>query len=88
MKDYIEERVLELARYIIETNSTVRGAAKKFRVSKSTVHKDVTERLLEINPGLAHEVKTVLDSNKAERHIRGGLATQMKYKGTHEDAAE
>ncbi|WP_130862034.1 sporulation transcriptional regulator SpoIIID [Bacilliculturomica massiliensis] len=88
MKDYIEERVLELARYIIETNSTVRGAAKKFRVSKSTVHKDVTERLLEINPALAHEVKTVLDSNKAERHIRGGLATQMKYKGTHEEAAE
>ena len=60
MKDYIEERVLELARYILETNSTVRAAAKKFRVSKSTVHKDITERLLEINPGLAHEVKTVL----------------------------
>lgn len=83
MKDYIEERVLELARYIIETNSTVRSAAKKFRVSKSTVHKDITERLLEINPALAHEVKIVLDSNKAERHIRGGLATQMKYKNAH-----
>jgi len=81
MKDYIEERVLELARYILETGSTVRAAAKKFRVSKSTVHKDITERLLEINPGLAHEVKTVLDNNKAERHIRGGLATQQKYKG-------
>jgi putative DeoR family transcriptional regulator (stage III sporulation protein D) len=81
MKDYIEERVLELARYILETSSTVRAAAKKFRVSKSTVHKDITERLLEINPGLAHEVKTVLDNNKAERHIRGGLATQQKYKG-------
>lgn len=81
MKDYIEERVLELAKYIIETNATVRAAAKKFRVSKSTVHKDITERLLEINPGLAHEVKAVLDNNKAERHIRGGLATQMKYKG-------
>ncbi|WP_027399555.1 sporulation transcriptional regulator SpoIIID [Anaerovorax odorimutans] len=84
MKDYIEERVMELARYILETNATVRAAAKKFRVSKSTVHKDITERLLEINPGLAHEVKTVLDNNKAERHIRGGLATQKKYKGMHE----
>lgn len=81
MKDYIEERVMELARYILDTNATVRAAAKKFRVSKSTVHKDITERLLEINPGLAHEVKTVLDNNKAERHIRGGLATQQKYKG-------
>lgn len=81
MKDYIEERVMELARYILETNATVRAAAKKFRVSKSTVHKDITERLLEINPGLAHDVKTVLDNNKAERHIRGGLATQKKYKG-------
>ena len=60
MKDYIEERVLELAHYIINTNSTVRSTAKKFRVSKSTVHKDVTERLLEINPGLASEVKEVL----------------------------
>lgn len=81
MKDYIEERVMELAKYILETNATVRAAAKKFRVSKSTVHKDITERLLEINPELAHEVKTVLDNNKAERHIRGGLATQLKYKG-------
>jgi putative DeoR family transcriptional regulator (stage III sporulation protein D) len=81
MKDYIEERVLELAGYILETNATVRAAAKKFRISKSTVHKDVTERLLEINPRLAQEVKTVLDNNKAERHIRGGLATQQKYKG-------
>ena len=79
MKDYIEERVLELARYIIETKSTVRGAATKFRVSKSTVHKDITERLLEINPALALEVKSVLDNNKAERHIRGGIATREKY---------
>lgn len=84
MKDYIEERVLELARYIIESGATVRGAAKKFRVSKSTVHKDITERLLEINPGLAAEVKTVLDNNKAERHIRGGLATKEKYQHTQE----
>jgi putative DeoR family transcriptional regulator (stage III sporulation protein D) len=79
MKDYIEERVLELAYYIVSTSSTVRAAASKFRVSKSTVHKDVTERLLEINPGLAAEVKEVLESNKAERHLRGGLATRQKY---------
>ena len=83
MKDYIEERVQELAAYILETGSTVRAAAKKFRISKSTVHKDVTERLLEINPSLAAEVKVVLDSNKAERHIRGGMATKEKYKGTN-----
>ena len=79
MKDYIEERVLELAHYIISTNSTVRAAAKKFRVSKSTVHKDVTERLQELNPGLAADVKDVLESNKAERHLRGGMATKEKY---------
>ena len=82
MKDYIEERVLELAGYIIETNSTVRATAKKFRISKSTVHKDLTDRLLELNPGLAAEVKSVLENNKAERHIRGGLATRQKYKGS------
>lgn len=79
MKDYIEERVLELAKYILDTKATVRAAAVKFRVSKSTVHKDVTERLLEINPSLAHQVKQVLDGNKAERHIRGGMATREKY---------
>ena len=84
MKDYIEERVLELARYILDTNATVRATAKKFRISKSTVHKDITERLLEINPGLAAEVKTVLDNNKAERHIRGGLATKEKYLHMHD----
>lgn len=84
MKDYIEERVIELSRYILETNATVRATAKKFRVSKSTVHKDVTERLLEINPAMAQDVKNVLDNNKAERHIRGGLATQQKYKGLQE----
>lgn len=83
MKDYIEERVIELAQYILETNATVRAAAKKFRVSKSTVHKDVTERLLEIHPSMAVEVKAVLDNNKAERHIRGGLATRQKYKSLH-----
>ncbi len=80
MKDYIEERVLELAAYVIETQTTVRGAAKHFKISKSTVHKDLTERLSELNPALAGEVKLVLDNNKAERHIRGGLATRKKYR--------
>ena len=85
MKDYIEERVLELAHYIIRTNATVRTAAKKFLVSKSTVHKDITERLLELNPPLAAEVKTVLENNKAERHLRGGMATREKYLHTRRD---
>lgn len=79
-KVYIEERAIELAHYIIDTKDTVRGAAKKFGVSKSTVHKDVTERLMRINPYLANETKKVLDDNKAERHIRGGEATRQKYK--------
>ncbi|MBQ9931387.1 MAG: sporulation transcriptional regulator SpoIIID [Firmicutes bacterium] len=79
MKDYIEERVLELAAYILETGATVRSAATKFRISKSTVHKDITERLAEINPAMAQEVKSVLENNKAERHIRGGMATKEKY---------
>lgn len=80
MKGYIEERAVEIANYIIETNTTVRETAKVFGVSKSTVHKDVTERLPKINPVLSKEVKLVLDKNKAERHLRGGLATKMKYK--------
>ena len=84
MKDYIEERVLELAHYIIETGSTVRSAAARFRISKSKVHKDITERLLEINPALAAEAKESLENNKAERHIRGGLATREKYLHIHE----
>ena len=84
MKDYIEERVLELAHYIIDTGSTVRAAAKKFRVSKSTVHKDVTERLEQINPSLAAQARKVLDVNKSERHIRGGMATREKYLHRHE----
>lgn len=79
-KVYIEERAVELAHYIIDTKDTVRGTAKKFGISKSTVHKDVTERLMKINPNLAHETKKVLDDNKAERHIRGGEATRQKYK--------
>lgn len=79
MKDYIEERAVEIANYIIESNSTVRQTAKKFGISKSTVHKDVTERLLQINPSLAAQTRRVLDTNKSERHIRGGLATREKY---------
>lgn len=80
MKDYIEERVLEVAKYIIESKATIRKTAKVFGVSKSTIHKDMTERLPKINPQIAMEAKTVLDLNKAERHIRGGRATKMKYK--------
>ena len=75
MKEYIEERAIELAYFIIEHKSTVRATAKKFGISKSTVHKDVTERLLRIRPELAKLVREVLDENKAERHIRGGQAT-------------
>ena len=75
----IEERAVELAHYIIETKDTVRGAAKKYGISKSTVHKDVSERLKKINPGLAKEVREIVEDNKAERHIRGGLATKLKY---------
>ncbi len=79
LKLYIEERVMEIANYIIESKSTIRHAAKKFGVSKSTVHKDVTERLPRINPQVAKEAKNILDLNKAERHIRGGKATKLKY---------
>ena len=80
----IEERSVELAHYIIESKDTVRGAAKKFGISKSTVHKDVSERLKKINPSLAKQVREVLDENKAERHIRGGMATKMKYSHLNE----
>ena len=78
-KFYIEERATQLAHYIIDSKDTVRGAAKKFGISKSTVHKDLTERLKKINPSLAMDAKKVLDENKAERHIRGGEATRQKY---------
>ena len=78
-KKEIEERAIRLADYIIDSKDTVRGAAKKFCISKSTVHKDVTERLTQINPTLAKEVREILDENKAERHIRGGMATKLKY---------
>ena len=76
MKDYIEERAIDIANYIIDYNATVRQTAKQFGISKSTVHKDVTERLSQINPALAREARKVLDVNKSERHIRGGLATR------------
>lgn len=79
MRDYIEERAITLAIYIIENNATVRQTAKQYGISKSTVHKDVTDRLMQINPSLAHEARAVLDLNKSERHIRGGLATKNKY---------
>lgn len=80
MKDYIEKRAVEIANYIINEGATVRQTARIFGVSKSTVHKDVTERLPKINPLMANQVKDILDANKAERHIRGGKATKMKYK--------
>ena len=80
----IEERAIELAQYIIDSKDTVRGAASKFGISKSTVHKDVSERLLKINPGLANQVRSILDENKAERHIRGGMATKLKYENNRE----
>ena len=70
---------MDIAKYIVENNATVRQTAKKFGISKSTVHKDVTERLPKINPSLAQKARKVLDVNKSERHIRGGLATREKY---------
>jgi len=79
LKAYIEERAIEIGMYIIDSNATVRQTAKRFGVSKSTVHKDVSERLVYINPALASEVRKVLDVNKSERHIRGGMATREKY---------
>lgn len=84
MKDYIEERVIELADFIIKSKSTVRAAAKRFNVSKSTVHKDVTERLRLLNFSFYKQVKEVLDNNKEQRHIRGGMATKEKYKKERE----
>ena len=79
VRSHIEERAIVVAKYILEKNTTVRQTARTFGVSKSTIHKDVTERLEEINPTLAKEVKMVLEKNKSERHIRGGMATKLKY---------
>ena len=83
MKGIVEERAINLGKYIIENKATVRKAAKKFGISKSTVHKDVSERLKYINMSLYIQVKGILEINKAQRHIRGGLATKQKYKQKH-----
>lgn len=80
MRDYFGSRATELGRYIIETGATVRATAKVFGVSKSTVHKDITEKLSHISPSLYEQVRVVLEKNKEERHIRGGEATRLKYK--------
>lgn len=79
LKNYIEERAVEIAKFIVNSNATVRETAKKFGISKSTVHKDITDRVTKINPNLALDVRKILEINKAERHIRGGMATKMKY---------
>ena len=81
MKGNMEERACNLAVYIIENRTTVRAAATKFGISKSTVHKDLQDRLPQFNRTLYLQVKEILDENKAQRHIRGGLATRKKYKG-------
>ncbi len=81
MRTNIEERACDLAEYIIEHKATVRSAASQFGISKSTVHKDLTDRLPRVNPALYKQVRQLLDLNKAERHIRGGLATRKKYTG-------
>lgn len=86
MHEYIEERVVEVANYIIENGATVRQAAGRYGISKSTVHKDVAERLAYLDPAMAAEVRRVLQRNKDERHIRGGHATYLKYKSAGEAA--
>ncbi len=83
MQNYIRKRAVKIAHYILQTSSTVRQAAEVFAISKSTVHKDVAERLPRIDEKLAQQVKQVLDKNKAERHIRGGEATRQKYASFH-----
>ena len=83
MKGAVEERAVELGEYILEHKTTVRAAAKKFHISKSTVHKDVSDRLQSVNPQLYGEVRRILEINKAQRHIRGGIATREKYR--HDD---
>ncbi|MGD0152980.1 MAG: sporulation transcriptional regulator SpoIIID [Thermacetogeniaceae bacterium] len=81
MQEYIRRRVMDVSNYILESSATVRQTAQVFDVSKSTVHKDVTERLPRIDGKLASKVRTILELNKAERHIRGGEATRKKYRG-------
>ena len=85
MKGAVEERAIELGEYIIENNATVRAAAGKFHISKATVHKDVSDRLKTVNPQLYDRVREVLEVNKAQRHIRGGIATREKYRHSEED---
>lgn len=87
MKGIVEDRAIELGEYIIKNKVTVRAAAKKFGISKSTVHKDVAQRLRQIDQSLYRQVKNVLEINKAQRHIRGGLATRRKYRGDCADKA-
>ncbi len=84
MRDYIEERVLSIGEYIVTNNATVRQAAKEFGVSKSTAHKDAADRLPMINRDLAYKVRSILDINKSERHLRGGMATKNKYSKNNE----
>lgn len=88
MKSYIEERAIAIGQYIAHTNATVRQTAKQFGVSKSTVHKDCSQRIQDLDPDLAAKVRMVLDVNKAERHIRGGLATKEKYRLQHQNHCE
>lgn len=88
MKDYIEDRVLDIAQYIIDNAATVRSTARIFNVSKSTVHKDVHERLQNINRDMYRQCHNVLQKNKAERHIRGGMATKEKYRHEHDGKAK
>ena len=85
MRDYIEERAIHIAQYIVDNGATVRQTARQFGVSKSTVHKDVTQRLIQINPRLAFQTRIILDINKSERHIRGGMATREKYRHHTQD---
>ncbi len=80
MREFSDDRAVVLGEYIIDTGATVRAAAKKFHISKSTVHKDVSERLKKVDPQLYGRVRVVLNTNKAQRHIRGGLATREKYR--------
>jgi len=84
LKGIVEERAIELGEYIVEHEATVRKTAKKFGISKSTVHKDVAQRLKYVDPQLYQKVKAILDENKAQRHIRGGIATKLKYQKNEE----
>lgn len=88
MKEAMEERVIELGEYILENQTTVRAAARKFHISKSTVHKDVSERLRKVSPQLYGQVRMVLEVNKAQRHIRGGIATREKYRSERAEQSD